>query len=182
MIARGNVRKLIIVLGTIQDKVGEAKGLHDDDRSIGAFEKAQRLLEESFDLCVEAHGMYDPITRRNNAMKSLSELLEEVDALFVHASRKPSLATYDYSLGRFPYGWNFSVVNSWHKWSDAKLKNDFGSWNTPEGAVQEFLDYVKKNKINVKSLMDKSVEEKAKKNSCKAWKKTVKSSQQINGE
>lgn len=61
MVARGNVRKLIIVLGTIQDKVGAAKGLHDDDRSLGAFERAQKLLEEAFDLCVEARSMYDPV-------------------------------------------------------------------------------------------------------------------------
>ena len=96
-------------------------------------------------------------------MKTLSELLEEVDSLFVHKSREPRLATYDYSLGRFPFGWNFSVINSWGKWLDAGLKHEFGAWNTPEASVHEFLNYVKANNVNVESLMDKSVEKKAKK-------------------
>ena len=61
MIARGKIRKLLIVLGEIQDKVGEAKGLHDDDVSHGASERAQKLLNEAFDLCVEARSEYDPI-------------------------------------------------------------------------------------------------------------------------
>jgi len=92
-------------------------------------------------------------------VKSLSELLKEVDALFPHASRKPRLSSYDYTLGRFPYGWSFSVTNSWYKWSDARLKHEFGAWSTPEAAVNEFLQYVKDNHINVESLMDKSAEQ-----------------------
>lgn len=96
-------------------------------------------------------------------MKSLSDLLKEVDALFPHASRKPRLSSYDYTLGRFPYGWSFSVTNSWYKWMDAGLNHQFGAWSTPEGAVLEFLDYVKTNRVNVESLMDKSAEHRAKK-------------------
>jgi hypothetical protein len=61
MIARGKIRKLLIVLGEIQDRIGAAKGLHDDDRSIGAFEKAQKLLQEAFELCVNARSEYDSI-------------------------------------------------------------------------------------------------------------------------
>jgi hypothetical protein len=90
--------------------------------------------------------------------KSLSALLNDVDALFRHASRKPRTTSYDYTLGRFPYGWSFSVTNSWYKWNDAGLKHEFGAWSTPEGAVQEFLDYVANNHIDVESLMDKSDE------------------------
>lgn len=88
-------------------------------------------------------------------MKNLSEYFEEVDSLFIHKSRKPRLSTYDYTLGRFPHGWCFSVVNSWYKWSDAGLKHQFGVWSTPEAAINEFLEYVKDNHIKVKLLMDK---------------------------
>jgi hypothetical protein len=92
-------------------------------------------------------------------VKILSELLKEVDALFVHKSREVRLSSYDYVLARFPYGWSFSVTNSWYKWSDARLKHEFGAWSTPEAAVNEFLQYVKDNHINVKSLMDKSAQQ-----------------------
>lgn len=92
-------------------------------------------------------------------MKNLSELLKEVDSLFVHKSRAVRLSSYDYTLGRFPYGWSFSVTNSWYKWSDAGLKHEFGAWSTPEAAINEFLQYVKDNHIKVESLMDKSAEQ-----------------------
>ena len=92
-------------------------------------------------------------------MKSLSELLKEVDSLFVHKSRAVRLSSYDYTLCRFPYGWSFSVTNSWYKWSAAGLKHEFGAWSTPEAAVNEFLQYVKDNHIKVESLMDKSAEQ-----------------------
>jgi len=91
-------------------------------------------------------------------MKNLSDLLQEVDALFGHTSREPKLSPYDYTLGRYPYGWNFSIRNSRYKWNDANLKHDFGVWQIPENAVREFLDYVKENNIDVESLMDKSTE------------------------
>ncbi len=107
-------------------------------------------------------------------MKSLSDLLKEVDALFPHASRKPRLSSYDYTLGRFPYGWSFSVTNSWYKWSDARLKHEFGAWSTPEGAIQEFLDYVKANHVNVESLMDKSAEQSVERTHSKRGRKASK--------
>jgi len=87
-------------------------------------------------------------------VKSLSKLLEEADALFVHKSREVRLSSYDYTLGRFPYGWSFSVINSWNKWSDANLKHEFGVWSTPEDAVYDFLQYVKDNHVNVELLMN----------------------------
>ena len=107
-------------------------------------------------------------------MKNLSDLLKEVDALFPHASRKSRLTSYDYILGRFPYGWSFSVTNSWYKWSDAGLKHEFGAWSTPEGALQEFLDYVKSNHVNVESLMDKSDEQSVKRTVSKRGRKASK--------
>lgn len=87
-------------------------------------------------------------------MNTLSELLKKVDDLFVHKTREVRLATFDYSLARFPYGWTFNLINSWHKWLDAGLSTDFHVWQTPEAAVREFLEYVEKNDINVASLME----------------------------
>jgi len=86
--------------------------------------------------------------------EDLKTLLTKVDRLFQHKSREAKLSSYDYTLGRFPYGWTFSVTNSWYKWSDAKLKHEFGAWNEPEYAIKDFLDYVETNNINVKKLMD----------------------------
>ena len=86
--------------------------------------------------------------------EDLKTLLDRVDKLFIHKSRAVKLSTYDYTLGRFPYGWTFSVTNSWPKWSAKNLKHEFGAWNEPEYAVKDFLDYVKLNKINVAKLMD----------------------------
>lgn len=59
-----------------------------------------------------------------------------------------------YALSRFPYGWTFTLINSWHKWIDADLDHHFSVWEDPEDAVQEFLDYVKDNDIDVGKLMD----------------------------
>jgi len=58
--ARGEVKRLLRVIGTLQDKIGESIGLHYDDRSRSAFEKAQKTLQEAFNLCVETTADYDP--------------------------------------------------------------------------------------------------------------------------
>jgi hypothetical protein len=65
-IAKGEVRQLLIIVGILQDKIGLARGLHFDDRSRGAFEKAQNLLGEAFDLCVSTRGEYEIINERKN--------------------------------------------------------------------------------------------------------------------
>ena len=82
--------------------------------------------------------------------KDLKALLMEVDKMFPFSKRK--LSTYNYSLGKFPSGWNFKVVNNRYTWSDKQLQHEFGLYAQPEFAVQAFLDYVKKNKINVRRL------------------------------
>ena len=83
----------------------------------------------------------------------LSDLLKRVDALFAGVPRRIN-ETYNYSLGRFPSGWCFSVTNSWQKWMDRGLKHDFRLSATPEGAVEAFLSYVAENKINVAELTE----------------------------
>jgi hypothetical protein len=84
------------------------------------------------------------------AAKDLRALLMEVDKMF--PSSKPKLSSYNYSLGKFPYGWQFTVVNNWYAWADKGLQHEFGVYSQPELAVLAFLDYVKTNKINVRYL------------------------------
>jgi hypothetical protein len=87
---------------------------------------------------------------------SLSELLQEVDKLFLHKKTRKNLPDmYDYTLGKFPRGWSFNITNSWNKWMRAGLQDTFGLYDKPEYAVTAFLYYVKENKINVKKLMEK---------------------------
>jgi len=84
-------------------------------------------------------------------MKDLKTLLLEADKMFP-SSKKPKLATYNYSLGKFPYGWVFTVVNNWYRWMDKGYKTNFGAYQEPEYAVAAFLSYVKEHKINVRKL------------------------------
>ena len=60
-IARGNTRKLLKKVNNIQDLVSEAIGLHFDDQDRNGFEKAQKLLQKAFDLCIEITGEYERI-------------------------------------------------------------------------------------------------------------------------
>jgi len=84
----------------------------------------------------------------------LKSLLLEVDKLFPASAH--GLTSYNYTLGKFPSGWCFRVVNDWYKWSDKQLKHEFGIYREPEYAVQAFLDYVSANKINVMALSHKA--------------------------
>lgn len=84
-------------------------------------------------------------------MDKLKELLNKADRLFP-STEKPELSPYNYTLGRFPYGWKFTVTNNWYAWSDAGLKHDFGTYKEPEYAVRAFLDYVAENNIDVPML------------------------------
>ena len=73
-IARGHVRQLIIKIGTVQDLIGVAIACNANDRDPHGFEKAQRLLSQAFEICVEATGDYAPINLPN---KSLHGTLED---------------------------------------------------------------------------------------------------------
>lgn len=59
--ARGRVKEILIIVGRIQDLVGQARGNHWNDRSQTAFETAQKQLEEALDLCIKVRSKYDPI-------------------------------------------------------------------------------------------------------------------------
>ena len=67
MKARGNVKKILLMVGEIQDLVGDARGLHWNDRDDNAFALAQNKLEQALNLCVEATSMYDPIDGKGRA-------------------------------------------------------------------------------------------------------------------
>ena len=58
--ARGKPKQLLDALSKVQGKIGLARGLHANDRDPAGFECAQNLLEEAFNICVEARGLYDP--------------------------------------------------------------------------------------------------------------------------
>jgi hypothetical protein len=60
-IARGNVRKLLLVINQIQDMSGQAWHYHQNDRDPNGFEKGQKLLEKINALCIETTGLYAPI-------------------------------------------------------------------------------------------------------------------------
>lgn len=87
----------------------------------------------------------DPVVR------SLRALLAEVEKLFGD-TRRDCACCYDFTLGKFPNGWRFNVVNDWHKWMDAGREHEFGNYETPEAAVSAFLEYVKTERINPAGL------------------------------
>jgi hypothetical protein len=64
MKARGKTRKLLIVIGTLQDKIGMARQFHYADTDPEGFTKAQALLDEAFELCIKTTGEYEPVELR----------------------------------------------------------------------------------------------------------------------
>ena len=59
--ARGDIRKLLTIIGEIQDRVGMAKSWHENDRDPSAWERGQELLQEAFDLCIVATSPFYPV-------------------------------------------------------------------------------------------------------------------------
>ena len=64
MKARGNVRKLLIVIGKLQSLIGSAETNHNNDRDPNGFDKGQTALREAFQLCIDATSKYDPVVER----------------------------------------------------------------------------------------------------------------------
>ena len=85
--------------------------------------------------------------------KTLGELLNEVQTHFAQ-TQKRRCYTYDFTLGKFPDGWCFKVVNSWQKWMAANRQHEFGNYQTPEEAVQDFLNYIREHRIMVSGLQE----------------------------
>lgn len=79
---------------------------------------------------------------------SLSLMLEKAAELFNGASAvKKILFQLGYKKGK----WKFEVVNCWTLWIERGFASEF-SGDTPEAAVQRFLDYVAKHRIHPPSL------------------------------
>jgi len=57
--ARGREKELLKIIVDLQDMIGAAKGQHDNDRDQTAFERAQKILEEAFNLCVKTGSYYE---------------------------------------------------------------------------------------------------------------------------
>jgi hypothetical protein len=52
-------KQLLKVIVELQDLIGKAQARHGNDRDPNGFEKGQKLLEEAFQLCLEAR-QFDP--------------------------------------------------------------------------------------------------------------------------
>ena len=87
-------------------------------------------------------------------MKSLSKLLKECDKLWEYDI--PVAFVFNYTLAKFPAGWQFNVTNGWQNWTKAGFKDSFGMYSEPEYAVIAFLEYVKENNIDVKSFAERT--------------------------
>ena len=59
--ARGETRKLLVIISELQGMIGMARGLHYADTDPHGFENAQKLLDKAFELCVQATSPYFPV-------------------------------------------------------------------------------------------------------------------------
>jgi len=80
---------------------------------------------------------------------NLKEALAQAEKLFSGARQKN---VFRFSLSLRNSRWKFEIVDSWQLWMDANLSHEFVA-ETPEAAVNDFLKYVAKHKINVLNLM-----------------------------
>lgn len=85
---------------------------------------------------------------------TIDELLQIVDTLWP-TTEMAITACYSYTLGRFPYGWRFSVTNSWQNWMEKGFKHQFGAYKRPEYAIAAFIDYCIENNIQPHKLIEK---------------------------
>jgi hypothetical protein len=84
---------------------------------------------------------------------SLNSLILLLDMLFFDVTTEDGVPDqYNYTIGRFPRGWEFRVVHNWHKWSDLNLNHAFSLYQEPEYAIIAFLDYCIDNKIEPSNL------------------------------
>lgn len=84
----------------------------------------------------------------------LAELITIVESLFP-SHKKDKFDGYNFTLGKFPRGWSFRVVNSWHTWLKKGYDTDFGLWDKPEHCLSSFLEYCIKHRIKPIDLIEK---------------------------
>lgn len=61
--ARGQVRKLLLAIGDIQDEVSKAQAAHNDDSAM-ARDRLTRALNRAFKICINITSEYDQVERR----------------------------------------------------------------------------------------------------------------------
>lgn len=61
MKATGKMKRVLLLVGKIQDNVSRAQAAATNDRDPGRMTKLLPALAEAFDTCVEITGMYDPV-------------------------------------------------------------------------------------------------------------------------
>ena len=76
-IARGNTRKIIVMVGEIQSLVSSSKGHVMNDRDPNSMDKILPALDKAFELCLEITGMYYQIETQANKACSGQEPLAE---------------------------------------------------------------------------------------------------------
>lgn len=62
--ARGEIRRILIVVGKIQSLAGKAQGVYFNDRQANRADALIPILQEMFDLCLDILGDYDPILEK----------------------------------------------------------------------------------------------------------------------
>ncbi len=48
--------------------------------------------------------------------------------------------------------WSIEVVDDWHKWIEKEIPTLKYKYTTPEIAIEQFFEHIKKNNINIKEL------------------------------
>ena len=60
--ARGKSLVLLKAIYEIQDRIGRAKNNIHNDRDPMMMDKVNKDLEKAFNICIEANGIFDPIS------------------------------------------------------------------------------------------------------------------------
>ncbi|WJJ55362.1 hypothetical protein QB910_000118 [Dabrowskivirus KKP3916] len=60
-VPRGNVRKIVKIVGKIQSLIEEAESNHHNDRNKDSHVRTTECLKEAYNLCLDIRNMYDPI-------------------------------------------------------------------------------------------------------------------------
>ncbi len=105
--------------------------------------------------CLKLRDNYEGYKKKFERM-DLQELMEEIRKRFrIKLNQKYDI--HCFYLVYWQRGmWNINVIDDWHKWSDAGIEKPRDLYYTPEAACKGFLNYVEKNKINLRKLQSRT--------------------------
>jgi hypothetical protein len=87
--------------------------------------------------------------------ESLGKLIREINSHFkVHKKTCFSIVMWELRCWQNGY-WSVEVIDDWHKWMKKRISLPSLQYLTPEMACIEFLKFIKRNKINIRSLQGK---------------------------